>query len=480
MENCLMKKFANWFTDLKVKNKLIFGYLTVTIVSAVIGLVGILTILAMNNGSHANYTTSIIVIAVIFAAELILALIISNGTAKSLTKQMGFNERLAERIGTGNLDTSDILTSYMKGNGGGGMDRKDEIGAFTRSFKAVINKVRASLNIIETIGKGDLTVDVPTTSAQDQLGNGLKELVENFHHLVETIVTAIDQVASGAELVSNSSSALSMGTTQQASSVQELTASLEQISHQTHLNAENAEKANELAKNAKTNADRGNVQMKDMLKAMDEINISSGNINKIIKVIEDIAFQTNILALNAAVEAARAGQHGKGFAVVAEEVRSLAAKSANAAKETTELIEGSIRKVDAGTKIANETAAALNEIVIQVEKAADLINSIAIASTEQALSIEQVNQGIMQVSQVIQTNAATSEESAAASEELSAQAVQLKENVSIFKLKSTGKSQSAFTANRKPAGRSTSAAARPALSGAASRISLGDSDFGKY
>jgi len=211
------------------------------------------------------------------------------------------------------------------------------------------------------------------------------------------------------------------------------------------LNASNANQANELALAAKEGAIKGNEQMKGMLKAMEEINEGSGSIFKIIKVIDEIAFQTNILALNAAVEAARAGQHGKGFAVVAEEVRNLAARSANAAKETTGLIEDSMKKVEGGTKIANDTAAALSQIVEGVTQVTNLVGEIATASNEQALGINQVNQGILQVSDVVQANFATSEESAAASEELSSQAELLREQVSQFKLKkTTGSSYKVF------------------------------------
>ena len=242
-------------------------------------------------------------------------------------------------------------------------------------------------------------------------------------------------MSSGAGLVSNSSIALSQGATEQASSVEQLTASIEEVAAQTTLNAQNAQTANDSARQVKENAVQGNEQMQEMLKAMDDINNSSASISKIIKVIDDIAFQTNILALNAAVEAARAGQHGLGFAVVAEEVRTLAAKSAQAAKETTELIEGSIKKVDIGTKIASETASALDKIVKEVAKTASLIETIAVATNEQAAAIEQINQGVMQVSTVVQSNAATSQESAAASEELSSQADQLREIVSTFKVR---------------------------------------------
>ena len=315
------------------------------------------------------------------------------------------------------------------------LQRTDELGTLAKALDEMADGLEEKATLAERVAAGDLQVSVVPTSDQDKLGRALMKMTDDLNSIMWQIQTACDQIAAGSTEVSDASQHLSQGATESASSLEEISASMNELASQTKLNADNAEQANGLSENTRTAAQRGNEQMQQMVEAMDDINASGQNISKIIKVIDEIAFQTNLLALNAAVEAARAGQHGKGFAVVAEEVRNLASRSAKAASETSELIEGSVQKAENGARIAELTAEQLGEIVEGISKVAALVGDIAIASNEQAQGISQVNVGLGQIDQVTQQNTASAEEGAAASEQLSSQVMQLRELVRHFKLK---------------------------------------------
>ncbi len=310
----------------------------------------------------------------------------------------------------------------------------DEIGKLSLALNGMADGLAEKVRLAEAIGNGDLTIEVKEASNNDEFGLALKQMVESLNDIVYKVRNNSNQIAIGAGHVSETGESLSKGSTETASALEEISASINQIAAQTTTMAEDANTANTLSTQSRDTAKLGNQQMELMIKAMGEMNESSQNISKIIKVIDEIAFQTNLLALNAAVEAARAGQHGKGFAVVAEEVRNLAARSAKAASETAGLIEGSVAKTQNGVDIADKTATALGEIVGTISKVTDIVANIAIASNEQAQGIAQINTGLGQIDQVTQQNTASAEESAASSVDLSNQAGQLQQILGHFKV----------------------------------------------
>ena len=288
------------------------------------------------------------------------------------------------------------------------------------------------LEIATKVSQGDLTLELGENRRGTLLA--MKNMNESLNGVFGQIKDAVEQVSTGAVQVSQASESLSQGATEQASSLEEISSSLNEINGQSRRNSENATEANSLAKSAVEKAGEGSRQMRELVASIKAIDESSGEIQKIVKVIDDIAFQINLLALNANVEAARAGKYGKGFAVVAEEVRNLAVRSADAVNETTQIVKESTKNMAEGTNSAELTSKQLDEIVQYSSKMADFLEEIALASKEQAQGVEQINRGLEQIDKVTQSNTANAEESASASEELASQARQLKESIATFKL----------------------------------------------
>lgn len=410
------------FRNMKIKTQLFIAFMVVCVLSLASGTIGL--VLAFRTNQRDFY-----IMLGIMAVALVLSILVALRTAARINKPLRHLRHIADKFAQGDLSTEIDYES------------ENEIGDLAKSFKTMTDNIKEYINgisyVLTKISEGDFTASTTIEYKGDfiKIKEAVVKTKANLNAIFAEISDSADRVTNGSEQVASGSQALAQGATEQASSIQELSASIAEISEQVKNNATNATNASRASTVAAQKVNEGTQEMKELLAAIVEISETSNQIGNIIKTIDDIAFQTNILALNAAVEAARAGAAGKGFAVVADEVRNLASKSAEAAKNTTILIESSMNAVEKGTKLADSTAKTLDEITESAKEATSLVNQIATASNEQATSINQVNLGVEQISAVVQTNSATAEQSAAASEELSGQAENLKNNLAGLKLK---------------------------------------------
>jgi methyl-accepting chemotaxis protein len=379
----------------------------------------------------------VVIIVIIAAVVLLVVIVVALLFSRTISRPLGQVTEYSNRIAAGDFSVA-VQTAKSK----------DEIGMLTSSFQEMLEALKYKAVVIQKIADGDLTTKVDLASNEDGLGISLSEMAESLNDVISQVSAAVSQVSSGSSQVSAASQSLSQGAAEQASSLEEISSSLNEINAQSKQNAENATEANAIAKTASENAVAGNEQMQGLMDSMEKISASAEETTKVVKVIDDIAFQINLLALNANVEAARAGKYGKGFAVVADEVRNLAVRSGDAVKETTAIVEGTTTNMREGADAAEATAKQLAQIVEGSSKVAEFLGEIALASKEQAQGVEQINSGLEQIDQVTQSNTASAEESASAAEELAAQSEQLQAMIARFKTENRGDGAGAFAAER--------------------------------
>jgi methyl-accepting chemotaxis protein len=363
----------------------------------------------------------IVVLAAAAALGLTLALLLTRSVTRAVGGEPGEIAEVADRVALGDLSIELGDVSRMSG--------------IRKSLAGMVYSLRRKSAELKRVASGDLSFESELESEADEVGISIKAMIDSLNELIEQVSGSVEQVAVGSSQVSQAAISLSQGAAEQAASIEEISSSLTEISSQTAQNSDSALKMKGLAKASRERADEGNQSTKELVSAMGDINKSSDDIKKIVKAIDDIAFQINLLALNANVEAARAGKYGKGFAVVADEVRSLAVRSADAVKETTLMVEASIASVERGNALVQRAAAQLAQIEEGSAQVAELSDEVAAACAEQSRGLEQISQGVSQIDQVTQANTASAEESAAASEELASQAQQLKSMVARFVLR---------------------------------------------
>jgi methyl-accepting chemotaxis protein len=367
------------------------------------------------------------VIAIVGIAAIFLGIIAGFILTKNISTGLGAAVKTMKNIAQSGDLTVEIEKEYLK--------RKDEVGDLSNALLSIVAEFGSVEHLAKELANGNWLNNVKIRSDLDAMNINLNSMLDQVNTALLNTAVAVEQVATGASQVASASESLSQGATESAASIQEITASMSEIGGQTNRNAQNANEASRLAKEANDSAGVGQDMMKKMIDSMQAITKNSQDVQKVVKVIDDISFQTNLLALNAAVEAARAGVHGKGFAVVAEEVRNLASRSAKAAAETTQMIENNSKQINEGAEIATQTAEMLDGIVHQSQQVADLLGDIAKASTEQAQGVSQVSQGLHQIDSVTQQNTANAEETASVSNEMSGQASELQKLIGQFKIR---------------------------------------------